>query len=403
MTFTQLPEILRGVMLTFTTVVIIINIIVFIKIMYVGMRNRMLPVITGSGLIVFFLYQSMCMYQEHDYDSFDCPVIILATVISASFVFGLYCLFYITKWQRGNISQLSVKEAFDTLPTGLCYYTADGVPLMVNESMQAISRSITGGNIVDANDFAKKVNDIAHAGDRVYNIRGRMLTIDNTSISEMVAADVTQEYALTKQLEEGRDKAKLLNSRLKALMGTIEYVTMNKELLKIKTVLHDNIGQSILIAKRYLVSDEPGSVDDSEMISFWKENIKHLLTDEPEEWELPYYVISKEADRLGVHLDIAGDLPDAQTLIPVVDAAISVSVGNALKHAGGKKVAIFVLEKDGLYIIKFTNDGRAPIGPVVEKGGLANLRREVESVGGTMEVTHQPEFLMTITLPKPGV
>ncbi|MBQ8006804.1 MAG: hypothetical protein IJ245_04145 [Lachnospiraceae bacterium] len=178
---------------------------------------------------------------------------------------------------------------------------------------------------------------------------------------------------------------------------------MNKELLKIKTVLHDNIGQSILIAKRYLVSDEPGSVDDSEMISFWKENIKHLLTDEPEEWELPYYVISKEADRLGVHLDIAGDLPDAQTLIPVVDAAISVSVGNALKHAGGKKVAIFVLEKDGLYIIKFTNDGRAPIGPVVEKGGLANLRREVESVGGTMEVTHQPEFLMTITLPKPGV
>lgn len=83
--------------------------------------------------------------------------------------------------------------------------------------------------------------------------------------------------------------------------------------------------------------------------------------------------------------------------------AISVSVGNALKHAGGKKVAIFVSEKDGLYIIKFTNDGRAPIGPVVEKGGLANLRREVESVGGTMEVTHQPEFLMTITLPKPGV
>ena len=96
-------------------------------------------------------------------------------------------------------------------------------------------------------------------------------------------------------------------------METIEYVSMNRELLKLKTALHDNIGQSILIAKRYLYS--PDSVDKKRMLEFWQDNARHLVNDEPEEWELPYYVISKEADRLGIRLKILGELPKEQELI----------------------------------------------------------------------------------------
>ena len=76
---------------------------------------------------------------------------------------------------------------------------------------------------------------------------------------------------------------------------------------KLKTSLHDNIGQNILIAKRYLYA--PDSVDKKRMLEFWKDNVRHLVNDEPEEWELPYYVISKEADLLGIRLNIIGELP----------------------------------------------------------------------------------------------
>ena len=50
-------------------------------------------------------------------------------------------LYDIVVWQRTNISAMSVKEAFDRLPTGLAYYTPSGVPIMVNEAMQQLSRS----------------------------------------------------------------------------------------------------------------------------------------------------------------------------------------------------------------------------------------------------------------------
>jgi signal transduction histidine kinase len=135
------------------------------------------------------------------------------------------------------------------------------------------------------------------------------------------------------------------------------------------------------------------------MLDFWRDNIHHLTNDEPEEWELPYYVISKEADRLGISLNIIGELPSESRLIPVVDAAISVHIGNTLKHADGTEATVAVKKKAEGYVISFTNNGRQPEEEIKEKGGLKNLRSQVEGVGGKMEIISAPEFEMRITLP----
>ena len=46
------------------------------------------------------------------------------------------------------------------------------------------------------------------------------------------------------------------------------------------------------------------------------------------------------------------------------------------------------------------NDGTKPEAEIVEGGGLGSLRKRVESVSGSMTVTHIPEFILTVTLPK---
>ena len=284
---------------------------------------------------------------------------------------------------------MSVNEAFDRLPAGLAYYTAGGVPILVNEAMQELSRNIFGGPVTDAHEFWKNLKShdiegaagddesaIVRAGDKIYSIRQRALHISGIEVYELTGADISKEYGLTRELEEKRDRARVLNIRLKALMETLEYVSMNRELLKLKTALHDNIGQSILIAKRYLYAPEP------------------------EDWELPYYVISKEADFMGIRLNIIGELPKERELIPIVDTAVSAQISNTLKHTNGNEITISVSETGDEYILSLKNDGEATGGRAEPKGGLENLRRKLEEAGGRMEIISSPDFILKITLPK---
>ena len=359
----------------------------------------------------FVLLQIMTMIQQGDLKPvFEIPLMLLCPAIVLLLGFVVFQLYHISRWRRQHISAMSVKEGFDKLPAGLMFYSHGGIPVMVNETMQEISREMFGESIRDGETYWKIVrntmtNDevpedkaiVKNNTGKAYSFKNSLLHIRGADIYELTAVDISDEYELSRELAVGQDKARGLNSRLKALMGTIEYVTMNRELLQLKTSLHDNIGQCILIAKRYMYS--PESVDKQRMLDFWRDNIRHLTNDEPEEWELPYYVISKEADRLGLKLNIIGELPSESRLIPVVDAAISVHIGNTLKHADGTEATVAVKKTADGVEISFTNNGRQPEGEITEKGGLKNLRSQVEDVGGRMEISSEPVFEMRLTLP----
>ena len=414
MTYTMLPEPVRGYILAFATLILIIFLYGIIRMIDAGRRNVYFVCTCLMAAAAFSLYQGMVMYQQEDLASFDVPVWMIITALVLLLLYSVCIQYNIVVWQRSNITGMSVKEAFDRLPAGLAYYTESGIPVMVNETMQEISRSVLGAGITDARAFWEKIKNcdpedisqdddstIVRMGDgRIFNIKRRAMTISGAKVYELIAADISREYELTHELEEKRDKARVLNTRLKALMETIEYVSMNRELLKLKTALHDNIGQSILIAKRYLYS--PDSVDRKRMLEFWQDNARHLMNDEPEEWELPYYVISKEADLMGIKLNIIGELPRERELIPVIDAAVSAQVSNTLKHTNGTQVTIAVSDAGDSYRLSLKNDGEVPKGEIEPHGGLKNLNSEVAAAGGSMEIVYSPDFALEITLPKGG-
>ena len=410
MNYTDLPVLYRGYLLVGSTLVTILYIYILIRL--IGQGRRKFDYILPSVLLAvsLVLFEIMTMIQQGD-QSFPVPVALIIPALIILLIWAAILLNMIIRWQKEHISAMSVKEAFDKLPAGLVFYTRSGIPVMVNETMQDISRELFNRPVTDAVKFWDDLKNyrseyvpeedqaiVKDRHDRVYSIKKKQMMINDLEVMELTAVDISREYELTRELEVRQDQARVLNARLKALMGTIEYVTMNRELLKLKQALHDNIGQSMLIARRYLYA--PDSVERDQMISLWQGNILHLINDEPEEWELPYYVISREAEMLGIRLDITGELPTESRLIPVVDAAISTQLGNTLKHADGRNVFITVSNKKDGYTLSFTNDGKAPEGEIEEKGGLAGLRKEVEGVGGTMEMCSKPRFELTIRLPR---
>lgn len=333
-------------------------------------------------------------------------VIFFLTAVAVTELIG--CI----KKRNSNLTMMSVKESMDSLPTGIFFYWDGGLTKLVNLKMDSISYQLTGENISDAESFRKVISN----GDTPYSLKGgdtpvvcfadgtaysfahREEVLDGEPIHEIIAYNITEEFRQTAELREKQKQAGYINARLKALNSTIQYLIMDKETLQIKINIHDSFGKTLLMTKRYLTN--PDSVDREEMLSLWKMNIALLKNEQSEKWQQPYFISLHHAERLGVKIQITGRLPVNETLIPVVDSAITVHVTNVLRHAEGDTAYISSEQSGNGYVLLFTNNGKAPEKTLKETGGLANLRRRIENMGGAMEIQCESQFKMILKLPE---
>ncbi|MBP3204004.1 MAG: hypothetical protein J6M66_01125 [Lachnospiraceae bacterium] len=417
MTYMQLPVYLQGVLMLWTFLIQLLLLYNFFSYLQIGNgRTRVRCLLLNLGNYLLLQVQAGLRDQVWIMKPIvnwpaNVPVGMLVLVTAL----GLTELVRIRKWNGSHLSDNSIKEAMDQLPTGLGYALPDGLPLLVNERMDQLYRELFRTPLNNAEEGWNRISalpgeDRIYGGDPqegqkivrlpdggVIGFQRKNISMPEGEVVELLATDLSKEYALTLKLQEKEKQARAMNARLKSLIGTIEYVTMSRELLRLKVALHDNIGQCILLSKQYLLS--PGEENRKLLLDQWLTNARHLMREEPEHWQAPYYVNSLEAAKMGITLDIAGELPREEKLMPVVDQAISAHVTNVLRHADGKVARIRVRQTKEGYELSFSNDGKAPQENVREMGGLANLRQKVEEVGGSMEIHSTPAFELVLTLP----
>ncbi|MBR5975742.1 MAG: hypothetical protein IK020_11240 [Clostridiales bacterium] len=115
-----------------------------------------------------------------------------------------------------------------------------------------------------------------------------------------------------------------------------------------------------------------------------------------------YEDIFRGAETLGLEITVDAALPEEYDVRNILIQAMTVSLSNMVKHAGGKRLHVVIErssagEKESI-TISLSNDGTAPEGEVQEKGGLLNLRKKVEAMGGKMSITSHPKFVLRIEL-----
>ncbi len=359
-------------------------------------------------LIQSFLYQ-MKMKSGFLLELPAAVVFLIDTVLTAA---AVYEFVGSIKKRYQNIDLMSIKECMDQLPVGICFYWNGGLTKLVNLKMDSIARKLTGSNISDAESFWEKIS----SGETPYSIKGgdapvvcfedgsafsfslRKTELDNEPINELMACDITEEYRLTAELKEKQKKAGSINARLKALNSTIQYIIMDRETLQIKIQIHDSFGKTLLMTKQYLIS--PDKVDKQEMLLLWHRNISLLKNKESEKWQHPYFVTMQHAKSLGINVELNGELPVSDKLIPIVDSAITVHITNVLRHAEGDTAYISSEKIPEGYILRFTNNGRRPDADAKESGGLVNLRKSIESIGGSIQINFTPQFEMVLKMPE---
>ena len=336
--------------------------------------------------------------------------IILSVVIVSSILIALVviCIKEIS-YRKNTITRSSIKESIDKLNAGLCFAIPNGRTILVNAVMNKLCYALTGRDLQNADSFWHRIssNDIQNdveclekGENPCYRLADgsvwRFSRENLPSFVQITASDITQVYEVNNSLQEKNKDLKALNMRLREYGENIVELTRSRERLETKTRIHGELGQVLLATRRYLLDTSTDAP-----VDLWKKNIAMLRKEaKAEQEEMPLEMLSRIADATGIKLNVSGEMPVDEKVQKLFMEASAEALTNAISHAGAKTLEIILTETESSYSITFKNDGVKPTEPIVEGGGLTNLRRKVEEQFGTMEISIEPEFSLNVTVRK---
>ena len=336
-----------------------------------------------------------------------------ALLLLAVAVCAMFCVLY--RQGRDQISSMSVKEAADSLPSGLCFYLPGGRIILVNRAMEHLCRQITGDQLTNGEQFWKRLfSDSSQPIKRPPETESAPLFVlaDGTAwsfiqsdslyrgapIHMLVAADVTELYQKTCTLRSLQDELAGLNQRLTVYYQDAAALTTQKEILEARVRLHDEMGATLLMMQRYLL--QGGTEEDrSGLESRLRSSISFLKSESPAARD-EIRMIFDAAGQLNVSITIHGQLPETEPQRHILATALHECLTNTLRHAHGDALDVTVAEEADNLCVSLTNNGEQPTEPIRELGGLRSLRTLVQQAGGKMTVSISPVFMIRLELPK---
>ena len=233
----------------------------------------------------------------------------------------------------------------------------------------------------------------------------QVIYVDGEEIVQVTAMDATELYDLSSKLKQENSVLRSMNARLKVYSRRVDDLARMQQRLAMKIQIHDSIGQNLMMTRHYLLQEAQGASnqDPALILQNWQHTIALLRREvEPDKSKGVVQYLIDAAESAGVEVLLQGELPQESRAVELITAAGAEALTNAVRHADAKQLRMKVSQTDLVCSVVFTNDGRRPEKPLQEGGGLTGLRRRIEGEGGTMTVSADPEFSLTVTIPKEG-
>ncbi len=308
-----------------------------------------------------------------------------------------------------------IKESFDNLPIAVCFFDSRGIVRLVNRRMLAVGAALLGSGIQtlselrDALAAPPKGVAVLDAAQRIYRFPdGTALRFSEEGITDadgcvytqVTAADVTELMERQARLREENRRLDDANERERRLYRNMPEIVREEETLAMKIRVHDDIGHSILSARRVLLHSESlESIRD--LAALWERSAALLCrANEAPAPDDAYAYALERAGALGVHVLTEGELPEKGEARELFALALRECCTNCVRHAAGTEVYVRAGKSGSGWQLEICNNGARPAAPIREGGGLGALRRRVERSGGTMEIRSAPEFALYIVLPE---
>lgn len=317
-------------------------------------------------------------------------------------ILNISLFLYSERWNRRHISAASLKEGIDDLPAGLCWYTEDATPVLHNRVMEYLCFQVTGNDLYNGSLLESELRsrmDESHVmtldDGSAWNLLFHTLKDGNLMLHEICAYDITEEYKATRLLMEKQKELQLTGEKLIRYNHEMAQLITAEEILAAKVRIHDELGQGLLLTRKYLLRG--GTKEERKKLVQVLQKNNTLMENNRNESEKSYLdIILEAAADMEVRLIINGGMPDDQAVSDIITTAIHENLTNTIRHAQGDEMNVDICEENDFCTVIFTNNGHIPDGPIEERGGIAMLRTLVESAGGEMKVEHEPCFRMTL-------
>ncbi len=363
--------------------------------------GHFLQVITGKG------------YQAFQIALFEIPfmIYVMTELLAALVLTALGMEGF--RFRNVNVTPDAIQQAVDALPDGISISSRGGLVRLSNLRINTISRTLTGNVLTDAGQFWNVVSESGKEQGGSYLVdlpdnetwlfTKEPLSIGGNDFDQITAMNVTERYKIIRELEEKHEHLQDIRKRMKEVSDLSGDMFIAQEEADARAALHNQLGQVLLMGRYYINHQD---ITDPKMVYAATRQMNLFLLGEAKD---PY---EGEEDRLtqavamansiGVRVVIYGPDPGNEDIRKILSQAVTECAANTIKHAEGNTITVDIGDQEGGTVITITNNGKPPKGEIRESGGLLSLRREMESMGGRIRITAEPEFKLTMSFDKNG-
>lgn len=303
---------------------------------------------------------------------------------------------------RQHLSRTAIQESFDNLPSGICFFQKNGLPVLCNRRMHALVYALTGRDLQMLSDLTSALEDkgdtVQLPDGSVWQFRSSTIQAEDT-FTQFLASDVTELVQRKKDLEISTAEHARMVEGMKEITVNVSAITREEEILAMKMHIHSRVGWFLQRLRRY--REEPDPLEHKAEIVTMLTQVANALHGEIGKGDTvdPVAEMCRVAASLGVTIQLTGQALPASRAGNLVLDAIRECVTNTLRHARGNRVFVTICRQQNILSAVITNNGKPPQKKIQEGGGFGSLRRQIERAGGSMTIESCPQFRLRVTLP----
>ena len=324
-------------------------------------------------------------------------------------------LFVTRRRELGSkISAVSVKEAIDTMHTGLLCFRRAGEILLCNRRMDALAQQLTGKPLQNGREFQKTLQcgDLGGGCARevlggqqvfrlpdssVWRISAHAISMGSRAVTLLTADDVTEQWDAVTILARQNQALQKRGQELRHTIEHLQSICEAEEIARSKGRVHDLLGQRISLLLRALRDGQ--QLDEVLLMEFVRSLPTAFQQDQTLSPAHRLELLRETFQGMEVAVEFQGALPEnAQIADCFAEIAVE-CVTNAVRHGYATHIQFHFFQND-CWRMTVTDNGLPPTKPIREGGGISWMRRRIHQLGGVLELHTVPRFRIEISVPK---
>ena len=313
--------------------------------------------------------------------------------------------------RSAGLTRDSIAEALGKLPDGLLFHEDDGSVLLANRTAAELCARLTGRPLRDGRRFWDELGRLASSapgedsllvrdGETAWSFSRRLLSVRGRACTLVFAADVTETDRASRELEALNEQLRARAEELRRTSANLAEIKREQELARLQNRIHDVAGHRIYLLQHYLER----SGERLEGLDRFLPLISGLIDDLRADVTIPAARLLADLQKsfafIGITLDVDGRLPGDERLAAALIKIVREAATNAVRHAGASRIDVEIAHAGGETVMRISDDGTAPAKPFREGQGLAGMRERAAELGGTLTVTTEPHFRLTVRVPE---